>query len=116
MEDEGDVLAGEHIVDIVGESFYRDALDELGRTGRKDFLAALVPDPANPYDRNAVKVVIEGRHVGHLSREMAEMLCSRISARHDRLGHCVVNARLGGGGSPDVNYGVKLWLPDPERF
>lgn len=58
----------------MGESFYVDALRslfprKLPGGGQELFSrAALVPDPTNPHDRNAVKVIVDGWHVGHLSR------------------------------------------------
>jgi hypothetical protein len=66
-------LPGGNRVDVVGESFYRKAIREaIGLVGEgEDIWASLVPDPANPYDPNAVKVVISGKHVGHLSRDVA---------------------------------------------
>jgi len=59
-------------VEVVGESFYRDAL--LAATGRRGneyvrhpVVAALIREPDNAYDPNAVGVWVEGRKVGHLS-------------------------------------------------
>jgi hypothetical protein len=50
-------------VNAVGESFYAQRFARLVALGGEDFggtmiWASLVPDPANPYDPNAVKVVI----------------------------------------------------------
>lgn len=36
-----------------------------------DLVAALVPEPSNPHDRNAVMVQINGQHVGYLEKEDA---------------------------------------------
>ncbi len=38
---------------------------------RTDLLAQLRPEPENPYDANAVAVIIKGNHVGYLPRETA---------------------------------------------
>ncbi|MGE4338001.1 MAG: HIRAN domain-containing protein, partial [Pigmentiphaga sp.] len=61
---------------VVGESHYQRNLAALagGKTDESVELyglASLVPEPANPYDRNAVRVEINGLQVGHLSREDA---------------------------------------------
>lgn len=67
------ILPGGHQVNAVGESFYANALIEVVGLAGTDFggtalWAQLVPDPGNPYDSNAVKVVIAGKQVGSLDR------------------------------------------------
>jgi hypothetical protein len=67
------VYAGDETLEVVGESFHQDVLWKLigGRTTERvrcSIRAALVPEPRNPTDRNAVMVWIEGQCVGHLSR------------------------------------------------
>ncbi len=68
---------------LVGESFHEAAFKalaaEYGHRSVPDYgveiktaLAAMVPDPDNAYDSNAVSVWIDGRHlVGHLPRDVA---------------------------------------------
>lgn len=62
--------------EVVGESFYKAGFEAL-TTWPQDAermlyaLATLIPDPENHYDSNAVKVVVEGRHIGHLSKDSA---------------------------------------------
>lgn len=64
---------GSFSFDIVGESHYQDAI-EFVAGGRSDAsarirkIAMLVPESDNPHDTNAVRVDIEGRRVGYLSR------------------------------------------------
>lgn len=78
-------ISGPDLVEVVGESFYREALRrvsavtsaETGAVGRH--VAALVPDPSNPYDHNAIKVVIDGEHVGHIPRELAALIATSVS-------------------------------------
>src|SRR5690606_15901001 len=57
--------------DVVGESYRQDALVALAPTlgSDREFVAALVPEPTNPHDGNAVKVCIAAtdEHVGYLS-------------------------------------------------
>ena len=64
-------------VGIVGESYRQGALhdlagDHLQRGETVDFIVALIPEPANPADANAIRADIQGgSQVGYLSREDA---------------------------------------------
>lgn len=103
-----------HRVDVVGESFYAKAIrDAVAKVGQgEEVWASLVPDPANPYDPNAVKVVIAGLHVGHLSREVA-ILFGPVARRISEVGcdaQCA--AMITGGGHA---YGVVLNLGTPDQ-
>ena len=59
---------------VVGESFQRDHLMALIRvhkafeTGEIVATAVLEPEPTNPFDSTAVKVVIEGVQVGYIAK------------------------------------------------
>jgi Ftsk gamma domain len=116
----------EHIaygVDVVGESFYQPALDEIagGRTTEgcvnREHVAALVPEPQNPYDKQAVAVLIEGRLVGHLSREDARAYAIVIRRCRDADRYPAAHATLTGGwdrGADDRGHiGVRLALGKP---
>ena len=72
------LLDGPVDLEVVGESFYQENLWKLagGRRNpeervRVPVCAVLVPETDNPHDANAVAVRIDGRKVGHLSREDA---------------------------------------------
>jgi len=70
------ILPGGNRVDSVGESFYASALIEIMGISGQSFgstlmWASLVPDPGNPYDPNAVKVMIGGKQVASLDRAAA---------------------------------------------
>jgi|SRR5882724_3456539 len=72
-DDEGEGEAADYSVEIAGESHYQDALEEIcgGRDTASTHLtvtARLVREDDNPYDDQAVKVIIHGHHVGYLSR------------------------------------------------
>lgn len=61
---------------VVGESHYLVAFEAIfGRRTRDGVCATadaqLIPESDNPHDRNAVRVELEGRHVGYLSRDNA---------------------------------------------
>lgn len=67
---------GGYRLEVVGESFYQDALSTIcsgpSEEGHAfDCVAHLVPEPDNPYDRNAVAVLVDGRKVAHLPRDEA---------------------------------------------
>jgi hypothetical protein len=114
--------SGRFTVPIVGESYYQDELLRLsaGRCARGesvDFLALLMPEPDNKYDRNAVAIYCQdGDKIGHLSREMAEEYRDMIREYlgRDRLIAC--NAHTFGGHGDKKNIGVWLVLPDPFAF
>ncbi len=77
---------------VVGESFHEADFKELaaehGHRSVPDYgieltetRAAIVPEPENPYDSNAVAVWIDGRyHVGHLPRDLASQYTSRLES------------------------------------
>jgi predicted Zn-ribbon and HTH transcriptional regulator len=72
------LFTGDETLEVVGESHYQEALWEaVGGIRvdpvREDCVALLVPEPNNPYDPNAVRVVVEGKTVGYLSRENAAL-------------------------------------------
>jgi hypothetical protein len=73
---EATLYAGDDPLEVVGESRYQDALWKIvgGRRGdpvRYETEAVLEPEPDNPHDANAIKVLIGGTVVGYLSREDA---------------------------------------------
>ena len=114
-------MAGRRLVNVAGESHYQEALQALTESDgrepvRAEFEAVLVPEPENPHDPNAVKVLIESRHVGYLPREDAAAYgptLARLGER-GRLGACeaMVSGR-GGGETGTSAIGVFLRLPEP---
>jgi hypothetical protein len=97
-------LSGPDSIEVVGESFYREALREVSTAMAADGevasprVAALVPDPANPYDGNAIKVVIDGKHVGHVPRELAALVAGPISELAAQHGSVTTTAQITGSG------------------
>lgn len=70
------VLQGQETLEVVGESYYQHDLWRLAggfslERMRCAVVAVLAPEPDNPYDTNAVKVLIDSHLVGHLSRDDA---------------------------------------------
>lgn len=93
---------GDFDLEVVGEASYRQNLRSLfgADEGRRYFQAELCPEPDNPHDPNAVKVLIDGKTVGYLSRRMAQVYKRRYGLQVTFVATVIV-AREGG-------YGV--WL------
>lgn len=96
------MLEGGFRVEVVGESNYQDAL-EAACGGRQrhgvehDCIATLRAEPENPYDPDAVRVELDGRLVGYLSRGAAKAFkptADRLAAA-GRVGTC--HAQIVGG-------------------
>lgn len=72
--------------EVAGEFARMDSIHKtIGRKPKKDeeiectdLIAALVPEPTNPHDRNAVMVQINAQHVGSLEKEVAALYVSAI--------------------------------------
>ena len=108
--------SGECDFHIVGESNYQPELRRVAKSGRT-FLAVLMPEPSNPRDPNAIRVVAEGgRTVGYLDRGYAVEYGEAFSllATYGRVGAC--RAKLIGGVGEKRSFGVMLNLKDPETI
>jgi hypothetical protein len=108
----------------VGESYYQGALSRIcgghNRDGHRfECEAHLIPEPDNPYDINAVKVVVQGLHVGHLSREDAVRFHEEM-ALAGQPGGARCAARLDGGWRTNQHdegsFGIRLGIPGRGRF
>lgn len=105
-------------VRVAGVSHYQeDLLALVGEAGggrvRHEAKATLEPEPDNPHDPEAVKVLLEGRHVGYLSREDARRYGPAVRLLLERGRVLACDAVVGGRG-PDAttdNLGVFLELP-----
>lgn len=69
-------FGGHDTLEVVGESFYQDALWLLvggfhAERVSQGCTAALLPEPKNKHDANAIQVLIHGYLVGYLSRDDA---------------------------------------------
>ena len=101
--------SGGFAIEVVGESHYQQALAAIvnkPRFAQKTCHAVLVLEDDNRHDANAVRVDIDGRKVGYLSR--AGALAFRETLRENGFGRVesVFRAQIRGGG--DALYGV--WL------
>jgi hypothetical protein len=129
-------LAAGALLSVVGESFYKPALDRTAAiavpgtpplpvgvwvansVAKREpdlpwFLAVLVREPDNPYDSNAIAVYSPAGKIGHLSREDAEEYQDVLIAVEQggaQGGAC--SAFLRGAGMD--NWGVVLALSSPD--
>ena len=104
-------ISGNDRIEVAGESFYRAGLERIAGAGdsSRPLTAHLRPDPDNPYDRNAVRVEIEGEMVGHLPRELAALVAGTL-AELDRDGPVTGRAELRGSADSEFGWGVVLWI------
>lgn len=120
----GFALASGPGMEVVGESHYREAIVGIVGGTRREAVrlvtwAALVPEPENQYDRNAVGVRIGGVKVGHLSRGDAAAFApvlARLTAT-GLVGHGRADIYGGWDRGPTErgDYGITLYIGSPEK-
>jgi len=121
---DGVKLKGKGRVGVVGERSYEPALVAVtcGRTElgvNVGVLAALVPEPDNPYDPRAVAVQVDGQTLGYLSKSDAKAygaVLEKVTA-DGKLAFCNATIRGGWdrGGEDRGDFGVTLDLARPEE-
>ena len=74
-------------INVTGTSFRQPSLDVLAVHSERltGMVAALRPEPTNPYDPKAVAVDVEGVHVAYLPRDWREGFDDVMKAAVDRL-------------------------------
>lgn len=80
--------------------------------------ALLVPEPGNPFDANAVSVVVEGRQVGYLPKQMAAEMAEFWRSEPISKVNCGA-VIVGGWKGPDGDeghFGVKLCVSWPPKL
>ena len=104
---------------VVGESNYQDALIAIcGRHTRHGYegehVALIEKEPSNQYDPNAIRVMIEGRMVGYLSREQAARVGEQMIAAGLARSACAARTRGGWRTNQhdEGHYGVTLSIPN----
>ena len=111
---------GSYEFDVVGESYYQDALERIcgGRTKsgvEKKVVAMLVLEDSNPHDKLAVRVDVDGKPVGYLSRDEARQYRKRLQEQGFPELIATCNALIVGGwdrgGGDRGHFGVRLDLP-----
>lgn len=106
------------LVAAVGESHYQEALrhacgSDHWQDVRFDCLAALVPEPGNRYDPDAVMVQLDGQLTGYLSRGDAIDYGPVVRPLFEEGRVILCPARIAGRGpgSDTSNLGIFLKLP-----
>lgn len=97
-------MEGWGYLSVVGESQYQPALKRVARGGQLCW-AALVPEPENAFDANAVVVQIDSATVGYLSRGDARRYQKRLLLLASPM---EVPAKLIGGTADKPSFGVLL--------
>lgn len=100
--------------DIVGEQAYQRNLKKIAGSKQEESkfhecTAQVSSEPSNPYDKNAIKVEINGLLVGYISKVEAARLAGKVVNK-------TVPAVVNGGWKDDDtegNYGVKLAINNP---
>ena len=93
---------GRYAIGAVGESNYQEALERVagGRKPNgvnKKITAELRPEDDNPYDANAVAVLIDGRKIGYLSRSHARTFRTEAGERLATAARVLCRGRIRGG-------------------
>jgi hypothetical protein len=113
---------------VRGESYRQQNLRKVAGPPREHgyllpVVAKLVREPTNPHDRNAVRVEVQGHHVGYIAREVPRQLSPFM--RREQVDEILVPGLIRGGRKRrgrSIDLGVHLWAhrrlyPGPEiRF
>lgn len=95
--------------EIVGEQSYQNNLHRIaGKKGKVskflEVMATATSEPSNPFDKNAVKVEINGLLVGYINKNDAKSIAGK------RIKKAIPAVIVGGwlDGDSEGSYGVKL--------
>lgn len=104
--------------EVVGESNYQNHLKAFAGNHGTDAAAVavraiLMPEPTNPYDKNAVCIYINGKTVGYLPKDDAPIFLRRLTKRKlSKTSATTCDAHIMGGfakkDGSKASYGVKL--------
>jgi hypothetical protein len=111
-------------LDVVGESQYRGAIENaVGRRaeGHQDIVdAAMVWEPSNRYDANAVAIQIEGRTCGYLPRADAKRYRAVMEWCRAEGFVPVVRGDVHGGWRQEdgswADFGIHLYVASPSKL
>lgn len=105
-------LVADSRIAVVGESHYQPALrwavDSNHSDGGLPVAACLVREPENKYDRNAVRIDVQGKTVGYIARVEAPWMQEKLKWLEHQGLRPVCQARVFGGGPGKPNYGIVL--------
>ncbi len=109
---------GSFPMNAVGESHYQAVLEKIcgghSRYGHEyETEADLVREPTNPYDANAIAVMIRGSIIGYLPRDQASRVSSQMVS--DGIEQASCRAKIVGGWRTNQydegSFGVRLAVP-----
>jgi len=98
---------------VVGEKFHADQIRPLfprritEGSSTWEGMATLAPEPDNPHDRNAVAVVVDGRRIGHLAKEIAAPYSQLLQALGRRGLRGVTRCYINASEYPGVEYDAR---------
>lgn len=100
---------------VAGESHHQPALRSIAGEARPGGWlvpceATLVREPENPYDSDAIAVLIEGHKVGHIAADACGELADSLDELGPRAAMAGVPALVRGGWPTRPHLGVMLWL------
>lgn len=108
---------GDFEFDVVGEANYQDSIksivgDHGDDTPSEIFKALIIPENDNKYDHQAVRIDVNSKTVGYLSREDARSFRRRLSSKKISIKITSCNAGFTGGYIKSdgirASYGVRL--------
>lgn len=116
-------------IETVGISHRREALVKalnggpaLNKEMTLDTTAQLVPEPTNPHDRNAIKVVLNGHHIGYVPVEISSAYAKTLTKIIDKGFTPTARAdvwavtRYGDGSKTRTYAHVRIALDEPHRL
>lgn len=114
-------LSSDTPMEVVGESRYHDGISRIvtrwraDGSGEGEIIALLFAEPGNPFDQNAVRVLLcyEDLHTtcGYLPKEQARIFAPAVKREADNGLIVALHARAFGGTREKPNIGVWLGLP-----
>lgn len=105
------------LLEVVGESNYQNNIKKLiikhDNTGiNQECIATLIPESDNKYDKNAVRIDVDGLTVGYLSRNDAILFRELLKTNNLENQVTTCNATINGGFAMNNNkkasYGIFL--------
>lgn len=67
-----------HQTHVAGVKFRKGAAEKLEALRGEDVTFTLEPEPTNPYDSSAVKVLHDGEHVGYVPKDLSPQVSALI--------------------------------------
>lgn len=105
-------LVADSMLAVVGEAHYQRALrGAAGGRSSEDGItvqACISREPRNKYDKNAVRISVDGETVGYIARELAPLMRARLQWIESQGQVATCPARILGGSRAKPHYGIVL--------